>query len=335
MLIVVFTVTSTIANKNVACILKKIYHTDEIESPIACEIHRTNFQGREDFIISVDETRINDLAYKNSEEELHNSVDPLSLVTVFKFESSKISTIPNQIFRKLMWLQNFIASGVQMHNINSLSFNNAANLLTIMLNDNRITTINSYTFVHTKKLKILDLSNNEISYIHESAFNSLKNLERLGLSYNNLKSLDDATFNPLQSIEWIWLDHNRLTMLQSNLFEEDNKMLVGVDISNNEIISISPYIFDNLDKLLFLDLSRNNCIDKNFKNHGIQDNTSIKFELHHCHRAYRNDIPDEPMRNYTRRLEETVKSADSCFVETELLHQQLEKVRKETQTLLK
>lgn len=207
-------------------------------------------------------------------------------VTQVVFKSSKLSSVPNIIFHKFKNLQIFDASDVQLRSVNSLTFNNAANLLSIFLQKNRISTVNNFCFVHTKKLKVLDLSDNEITKVQENAFNSLHNLEKLSLSNNYIKTLHDETFQSLVSVEWIWLDRNKLSMICSDLFSQANVKLNGLFLNNNEISEISPYVFDNLGNLRFLMLNGNKCINQNFKSFVIQDNSGIKMELRDCFKNY-------------------------------------------------
>lgn len=203
------------------------------------------------------------------------------------FKSSKLSSVPNNIFHKFKNLQIFDASDVQLRSVNALTFNNAANLLSIFLQKNRLSIVNNFCFIHSKKLKVLDLSDNEITKVQENAFNSLHNLEKLSLSNNYIKTLHDATFHSLVAVQWIWLDRNKLNLICSDLFSQANAKLYGIYLNNNEINEISPYVFDNLGGLRFLMLDGNKCINQNFKSFVIQDNSAIKLELRDCFKNYR------------------------------------------------
>lgn len=288
------------------------------QSYISCELNNIKFAGLEAFTINIFKTQVP--AVKNitkaafveavngsigvenitqppvvgavdksheSEVITKTSEDDFDQVLQVKFKSSNIAVVPNEIFHKFQSLQIFDASHSNVKNLNTLTFNNAAHLHSIFLQNNQLTSIGSYVFVHTKQLEVLDLANNKISHIEQLAFNSLTNLKRLSLSNNRIKSIEEYTFRPLKSLKWIWLENNEITMISSETFTAENHELHGILAKNNAIESISPFVLDNLASLRFLDLSGNKCSGQTFKNHAIKDNASIKFELRGCHENHR------------------------------------------------
>lgn len=275
------------------------------------------YDGLENFNLNANRSEIQRIAGFKPSEEYIDADRVEDLVTQVKFASSKVSSIPNSIFRKFQKLQVLDASNIELHSINSLSLNGAQHLVMVFLYNNQLTTINDYSFVHTKNLKLLDLSNNYISTIQRAAFNSLVNLEELSLSNNKIEVLEDSTFHHLESLKWIWLDNNRLNMISSDLFIKSNRDLSGIFLNSNMIGIISPYIFDNLETLRFLMLSGNSCVDRDFKDHFIQDNVSIKFELRECLKAYRDISPSgDEKYNITQALAQTRDTVGSCLNDT-------------------
>lgn len=272
------------------------------------------FDSRDSFNITSNHSaieRVSKIFDPNKDEPADN------FVTQIKFKTSKISTIPNLIFKVFKHLQILDASNVEMKNINSLSFNGAGSLSMLFLHTNQLTLLNSFCFVHTKNLKILDLSNNKITTVDSSAFKALKKLETLSLSNNKISSIDDGTFEPLVSLKWIWLDRNYLTKISPNMLSKANQNLTGIYLNNNAITMISPYIFDRLTSLRYLMLAGNPCINLDFKNHVIEDNAGVKYELRHCHKTYRIVVKSDEMKyNISHLFRAAEKANEMCANET-------------------
>lgn len=257
----------------------------------------------------------------------------VSFVSELKFKSSKISSIPNIIFRTLPQLKKFDASNVELHLIDRLSFNFAENLEQISLHSNLLTAIIDSVFVHTKNLKFLDLSGNKIKDIAANAFISLENLEKLSLSINQITTLDDTTFAPLANLQWITLDRNQLKIISSELFSA-NYNLRGILLNANSINVISPHAVNKLEHLKFLMLAGNNCINMDFKNHFIQENAGVKYELRSCFKEYRKLGFDDDKHNITRimkaRLEQVEAANKGCESDSSILEQALMKFSTQT-----
>lgn len=302
LLIAVYAV-STLNAKDAECNFKKIILETKSETHVTCEFNNVKYDGRDNFNIIANHSVLQNISGINPEDEYVDEDRIDDFVTQINFKSSKVSSIPNTIFRKFSQLQVFDGSSVDLHNINSLSLNGAENLQMIFLYSNRLTTVNDYCFVHSKNLKILDLSSNKISQIQAFAFNSLNNLEELSLSNNQIKSIDDATFQPLTQLKWIWLDRNQISVVSSDLFSKTNENLFGIYLNNNDISIISPYVFDHLKQLRFLMLIGNKCINRDFKHFVIQENASIKMEMRECFLEYQKiHRPEDDKHNITVKL---------------------------------
>ena len=252
-------------------------------------------------------------------------------VTKIKFKWSTIFKIPNLVFQKFENLQVFDGSSAGLHNITMLSFNGAGNLKTILLHNNHLSAINNNCFIHSKNLKYLDLSNNKITKIQAHAFNSLNNLEVLSLSNNNIKTLDSEILSHLTNLQWIWLDRNHFSIISSTLFPRTNVKLHGIYLNSNEIVKISPLAFNNLPKLRFLMLSGNPCINRNFKNHVIQENASIKVEMKTCLKEYQEDeklMQQDAKYNMTKTVKRLESFIMTCANETRQIEKNIDEALK-------
>lgn len=315
MIVIIIVIIPFITSKDFECNFVEFFLETRNQSFVTCELKDVKYNGRETFYLNANHSEIQRIADINPTEEYMERIE--DYVTQVKFVASKVSSIPNSIFRKFQQLRVLDVSNIELHNVNSLSLNGAEHLQMIFLYNNRLTTIKDHSFVHTKNLKLLDLSNNEILTIQRSAFSSLASLEELSLSNNRIKALEDSTFNNLINLQWIWLDRNKLTLISSDLFVKSNGKLRGIFLNNNKLSSISPYVFDNLESLRFLLLNGNSCVNEDFKDHTIQDNASVKFELRHCLKAYRNITSNgDEKYNITQALSQTRESAAACLNET-------------------
>ncbi|CRK91019.1 CLUMA_CG004707, isoform A [Clunio marinus] len=261
-----------------------------------CELIDINYDGQSGFNLSAHEQDDN--------------------VNHLKVSKSKIIELPNLIFRKYKRMKIFQGSNVQLKTLTALSFNGAAKLEKVALENNKLESIPNYVFIHLKLLKVLDLSNNKIKTISDNAFKSLHNLKTLSLANNNLMTINGTAFEHLISLKWLHLNSNKISSLNSESFSNKNKKLFGVFLENNEIKKISRFSFDFLKSLRYLTLSGNDCINRDFKENVIAENVSIKYELNECFKAYKNDTPPECSsdcrENELNRLINIVERAENC-----------------------
>ena len=138
--------------------------------------------------------------------------------------------IRDDFFKGLGQLENLIIMGFD----HIFVFDDRENLTHLVLEDNGLNDINSEWFSHIHKLKSLDLSRNMIDQLTKEMFCHLENLKSLDLSQNKLSQLDDGIFAHLENLE-------------------------NLNIScNYEIRELKPKVFDGLEKLIDLDISRLN-----------------------------------------------------------------------------
>lgn len=85
----------------------------------------------------------------------------------------------------------------------------------------------------------LDLSSNSITKVSPNALSKLRYLETLDMSHNNLESLSPGCFTGLPLTE-VDLSHNNFQEFDMDVFATNvNGQPVGVDLSHNQLTSIS------------------------------------------------------------------------------------------------
>lgn len=139
----------------------------------------------------------------------------------------------------------------------SLSFSFYRKLRLLDLSGNALTLIGSGNFAFQRQLKVLFMNKNKISDLEKNTFSGLESLRVLSLSENHLKEIrDDAVFHPLQNLEQLDLSGNELTTLSpaalSGLLN-----LRSLHLQRNRFQVVPSQALSGLTALLQLDLSGN------------------------------------------------------------------------------
>ena len=193
----------------------------------------------------------------------------------FKRMSNVISL--NLSYNSLFFLLN------QTESRNMSIFNGLNQLKVLDLSHNELDemVLDGYIFQHLEKLKELNLSNNRLESLSDNLFDPLIELRLLDLSVNEIHSIDqfhffrlkklvslDLSYNIINEIGVHFLESNSRLIrlnLSNNLLEVINEKtfsiksssLTELDLNNNMLISIEKFAFNDLKKLIFLDLSYN------------------------------------------------------------------------------
>ncbi|KAM8830732.1 toll-like receptor 7 isoform 2-T2 [Synchiropus picturatus] len=140
-------------------------------------------------------------------------------------------------------------------------FSGLTKLVALNMSHNRIDLFYDHAFSELNKtLKLLDLSNNDFHFNMRGMFHSLsfihnlQNLEVLSLANNNIQMRIDHQLNS-SSLRTLYFNGNRLDNMwkakhKYTLFFQNLTNLNHLDISNNQLRSISDDILTNLPKSL-------------------------------------------------------------------------------------
>lgn len=143
--------------------------------------------------------------------------------------------------------------------------NSLTNLTELYINNNVITVVPKNCFINQTKLETLDLSMNRITTIEKYGL-PLINLQYLKIFGNRLKGgIDKNVFSPARYLRFLDLANFNLTSV--NDFAFFNLTLVArLNISNNQIQTVSPNNFIGLENMYSLDMSHNNITNVTFSN---------------------------------------------------------------------
>eukprot|EP00435_Cladocopium_sp_Y103_P012028 s4829_g3.t1 len=131
-----------------------------------------------------------------------------------------------------------------------------AQLWTLELDSNEISSIAPDAFQGLEKLQKLDLFGNEISSIAPDAFQSLAQLETLNLYWNKISSIPTDAIRGLVRLQTLNLGNNDISSIPTDAFR-GLKQLQHLDLSSNEISSIPTDAIRGLVRLQHLDLGGN------------------------------------------------------------------------------
>jgi Leucine-rich repeat (LRR) protein len=205
--------------------------------------------------------------------------DGMKNVTKLKFELNDIYQIEMNTFTYLENLKTLDLDSNQITSLKNVQFN--ANLNELSLQSNFISNLSE---INSTSLKRLFISKNRIQEINFAT--RLPNLTYLDLSQNRLISLKKVSFSSLNCLKYLNLSGNRLDLdsefenvsffrsqthlitldLSSNLIKNitSNKTfqymnsLKSLNVSNNKLNSIQPFVFGFLYELNNLNLASNN-----------------------------------------------------------------------------
>ena len=147
------------------------------------------------------------------------SICQLKRLTYLRLVSNNfITSLPDNCFSRLHWLQNFTAALCRLTSLQNGLFANLTNLQRVHLDFNHISSIDAHLFDNLINLQRVDLSSNHISSINAHVFANLTKLQYMDMSHNQISSIDahlfDVTAN-LPNLRDIDLSHNNLTEIDT------------------------------------------------------------------------------------------------------------------------
>jgi Leucine-rich repeat (LRR) protein len=99
-----------------------------------------------------------------------------------------------------------------------------------------------------------------VEYFPRNLENIFKNLKMIAIEHGRLKEIKQSDLRPFPKLVTVWLSNNDIEFLEDGLFAY-NPELVSVNFHYNKIIHIGTQVFENLNKLRWLWLNENKCIN--------------------------------------------------------------------------
>ena len=110
-----------------------------------------------------------------------------------------------------------------------------------------------------------DVSSRVIEYFPRNLENIFTKLKMISIQFGRLKEIQQSDLRPFTKLVRLSLDFNDIEFLEDGLFAYNLELeFVGFDF--NKIINIGSQVFDNLNKLAWLYLRGNTCINMDAEN---------------------------------------------------------------------
>lgn len=115
-------------------------------------------------------------------------------------------------------------------------------------------------FENLPELRNFGFRFNKIDIIEPKLLQNCKRLRLIDMRDNEIKRLPANIFSDLPELETVKFQRNGLLYLDSNSFKNSPK-LVKIDLSGNKIRKMAPDTFVGMDKVVVLNLLRNECVN--------------------------------------------------------------------------
>ncbi|CAL8109057.1 unnamed protein product [Orchesella dallaii] len=257
----------------------------------------------------VEQTRVarvkcSDMLFFESKLLPNQTMFQLRNLQEISLHSCKIRKIPSRIWASLGLLKSLTISSLNAEwsssvglEIESGGFEGLSRLESLDLSLNNIYMLEDNVFLDLQ-LRLLNISSNSISALSSKVFSGLSSLLSLDLSRNSLSSqrITGDAFESLVRLVILNLSHNQLTTLSPATFRHLNSLQV-LHLGNNGISSIAEGAFETLINLHNLDLSNNRISSLDGK---VFSNLFVLRQLYLDHNQLRSDqMHPESMRNLT------------------------------------
>ena len=158
---------------------------------------------------------------------------------------NQIKSIDGNSFSRMTHLQHLNLESNQLSGrLNEYTFNGLANLITLNLGFNSMTSL-SFTpklFAHLTALKFLTLTHNQLERVESQMFYGLRSLVSLNLNLNKIVNIQRDAFVFLINLEQLNLAENRLSCIEKDFFNGLAK-LKFLNLNRNLIVSIEANSF--------------------------------------------------------------------------------------------
>lgn len=161
-------------------------------------------------------------------------------VSILNSFNTSISIFPSVLINQFINLEQVSFVKANISSFNS-PIQHCANLISININNNRLTSLLGGIFQNCANLNRLDVQSNLIAEINANAFNGLGNLWFLDLSHNDLNEFNSISFAPLANLRSLDLSFNRIVNLNEAMFPF-MPLLVDLNLLNNVIADYNATI---------------------------------------------------------------------------------------------
>ncbi|KAK6030714.1 leucine Rich repeat-containing domain protein, partial [Ostertagia ostertagi] len=252
--------------------LPKLYDIN-LGSNNICSIHSTAFGNVKDSI------RIINLGHNCLRSVPSSSIRGLKQLQALHMQKNKIAVLEALSFLNLPVLNLLNLAGNKISEINRQAFLNVPQLKYLYLTNNQITHLTPHQFASFNQIEMIDLTGNNITEIPDECMARLQQLRQLFLGGNHIHTIGKNAFAN-SSIVILSLINNELTEISEGMLDgmprlqsvvfKGNKIkfvhhnafyntpsVIKIDLSDNEIVDLSPSTFLAQLNLQMIDLRNN------------------------------------------------------------------------------
>lgn len=236
-------------------------------------------------------------AARNRFENVSSIIEHLtSAIKTLDLSSNLAGTLNETVFERLKGLEVLNLSNTSLQISDFSLFNSLESLEILDVSQNNLAETNflslSQKYLPTNSteqmngsvverheyLRTLNLSNTNLPISDFRSFEHLRSLENLDISHNQLRSMNYTRL----SIKILDLSGNFLGEVNTNTFEK-LRNLVGLKVSNTNLVISNTNPFEPLKKLAVLDLSNNDLEQVDFEILSPTLNKLFGFQATNCH----------------------------------------------------
>jgi Leucine-rich repeat (LRR) protein len=198
-----------------------------------------------------------------------NIPDGIDVDKVKAFDGNKRNQVENLVagqFKKLSNSKIINLNKCGIKTVDELAFEGLTHVEYLTLTQTSLVNLHENVFKDLVNLEYLNLRKNKIESLPANIFKHNENIKMLWLGHNSLTQIPDGLFHPLKKLRLLELTNNQLEVLHQNTFQK-NKEMHSLMCNDNKINAVAKGTFANLYLLSVLDLSKNVCIDQQFKKH--------------------------------------------------------------------
>ncbi|XP_065174215.1 uncharacterized protein [Atheta coriaria] len=232
---------------------------------------------------------LHDTQNPNTPEYIFDNLPKLQIIILF---GNNILNFDNAL-GYLPSLQKLDLSYQNLSIISNEMFPEPSALSNLYMSNNAISKITPNAFKNLKELVILDLSNNKLNVLNPVLLHDTQNPNTPKYMFDNLLKLQTIILfgNNISNFDYVLSKHPVLTILDlsnNNLASISNRMFPEIsaikhlNMSNNQINEIYPNTFANMQSLEHLDLSHNRIKNMHIASlHGLPVLQSLNLSYNH------------------------------------------------------
>ncbi|KAM4697218.1 transforming growth factor beta activator LRRC32-like [Rhinophrynus dorsalis] len=199
--------------------------------------------------------------------------------------------------------------------MDSVPKNLSSDVRTLDLSHNFIKKLTNISLLHLHNLVNLSIGYNHIELIEQGALRTLTQLHSLNLAANKLHKYclsHKGIIDPMKSLKILSLAENNLKSDMLNCYLTNSTSLEMLDLSGNNIVTLSCGMFDGLLQLSELDLSRNDIMEiEKGTFDGLQNLTVLNLAMNFIHCISSFDLTQLIFLNLSSNALEFFHSNDS------------------------